>query len=304
MGYNISMKIDVAIIGGGPAGLTAGIYLCRAGLDAICFESLGVGGQAALSYDIANYPGFKNISGFELTNLMAEQAKACGLKINFEGVKQVTKARGGFKVKTSKDEYVASKVILACGHEPRKLGLKDEEKFIGKGVSFCASCDGNFFKNKSVAIVGGGDTAMEDAVYLSKICKYVTIINRTDQFKAKPYELERAKELKNVKFITSATVSELMGKDLLEKIKFKTGDEEKTIKVDGLFLAIGHKPNLEFLNLNLEKDKNGYIIVDENMQTNIKNVYACGDIVSKSFKQIVTACADGAIAGNACIGGK
>ena len=298
------MKIDVAIIGGGPAGLTAGIYVCRAGLSAICFERLGVGGQAALSYDIANYPGFKNISGFELTNLMAEQAKSCGLQIEFEAVKALTKTHGGFKIKTSKEEIIARKVILACGNEPRKLGLVNEEKFIGRGVSFCASCDGNFFKNKSVVVVGGGDTAMEDAVYLSALAKKVTVMNRTENFRAQPQELERVKKLKNVKIITNAAVTELIGNEQLEKIKIKVAGEAKTMQVDGLFVAIGHVPNLDFLKIDLNRDKSGYIIVDENMQTSEKNLYACGDIVSKKLKQVVTACADGAIAGNSCIGRK
>lgn len=291
------MKYDVAVIGGGPAGLSSVIFTSRAGLSTICFEKLVVGGQASLSYDISNYPGFFEISGFDLTQKMFEQAKTCGGQFSFEEVKNIKKIKTGFSIKTKTQTYHANKLIIANGTKPRMLGL-NEEKFIGKGISYCASCDGNFFKGKDVAIVGGGDSAFEYAEYLSRIAKKVYLLNRSEKFKAHNHRVENAKQIKNLNILTSVEVKELIGDEVLTAVKLSNG---RKLEVDGLFVAIGHIPNLDFLDFEIETDSNGYIIVDEFMKTSVKDVFACGDIVSKHFKQVITACADGAIAGNSCI---
>ena len=292
------MKFDVAVIGGGPAGLTACTFVARAGLKVICFEKLAIGGQAALSYDIANYPAFISISGFELTQKMFEQAKSHGTNFVFSCVEKIKKIKTGFSIKTKTGTYQANKLIIATGNESRKLGL-NEKQFIGKGISYCASCDGNFFKGKTVAVVGGGDSAFVYVEYLSKIAQKVYLLNRGEKFRAHSSRVEKAKKLKNVQLLKNVEVEKLIGEEVLTGVSLNNGKE---LKIDGLFIAIGHEPNLNFLDFEIELDQRGYIIVDKYMKTSESNVYACGDILSKHFKQVITACADGAIAGNSCIG--
>lgn len=295
------MKFDVAVIGGGPAGLSACIFATRAGLKTICIEKLAVGGQASLSYEINNYPSYNSIAGADLTYKMFEQAKQCGTEFVFKNVLQITKTKTGFTIKTRDDNYYAKKLIIACGTIPRRLDVQ-EDKYVGKGVSYCASCDGAFFKGKTVAIVGGGDSAFEYAEYLSRIVKKVYLLNRSEKFRANNLRVENARKLKNVKILTNAKVLELKGDEVLSSINIDNNGKKQNLVVDGLFVAIGHIPNLNFLNFTIDLDDNGYIKVNEYMQTSEKNVYACGDIVSKHFKQVITACADGAIAGNSVIG--
>ena len=292
------MKFDVAVIGGGPAGMSACVFTTRAGLSTICFEKLAIGGQAALSYDIVNYPGFKSVSGIELTQHMYEQAKGAGANFVFGDVLKVKQLKNGFSIKTRRETYHANKIIIASGSISKKLGL-GEDRYIGKGISYCASCDGNFFKGQPVAIVGGGDSAFVYAEYLSHLASKVYILNRSDKLKANAYRIEAVKKLKNVKILMKTQIESLVGENKLTGLILNNG---KTLNVEALFVAIGHVPNLDYLDFNVDVDKNGYILVDDHMRTNIKNVYACGDIVSKHFRQIVTACADGAVAGNSCIG--
>lgn len=292
------MKFDVAVIGGGPAGLSASIFTTRAGLKTICFEKLAIGGQATFSHNIENYPAFKSISGFELTQKMFEQAKECGVEFVFGEVVKVKNTKTGFSIKTKTETYFAKKVVIASGTKSRKLGL-NEEKFIGKGISYCASCDGNFFKGKNVAVVGGGDSAFVYAEYLSRLAKQVYILNRSERFRANKFRVEQVGKIKNVKILVNTQVTKLIGQNVLTGIET---NRQKILNVEGLFVAIGHLPNLNFLDFELEKDENGYIIVDKYMQTSVNNIFACGDIISKHFKQLVTACADGATAGNSCVG--
>lgn len=296
------MIYDVAIIGAGPAGLTAGIYACNAGLSVICFEKLAVGGQASLTYEIVNYPGFKSISGFDLANRMEEHAKSAGVEIKYEKVEKLKKLTSGFSIKTSGALYKAKKVIIASGNKVRKLGLENEQKLIGKGISYCASCDGAFYKNKVVAVVGGGNSAFEYIKYLSKIAKKVYVFNRTEIFRMDDYKLKKAQQFTNVEIIVNASVQKLYGNEILESIDLKIEKKIQNLKLDGLFVAIGHEPDLDFIDFEIELDKSGFIKVDDEQRTNVNNLFACGDIVSKKFKQIVTACADGARAGNSCIG--
>lgn len=295
---------DVIIIGAGPAGLTAGIFSSRAGLKTLILEKLGIGGQVAISHDIANYPAFNSISGFDLADKMAKQAELNGAKILFENVIGLKKINNSFEIRTNNKTFSAKKVILACGNRARKLGLKNEVELIGHGVSYCASCDGGFFKSRPVAVIGGGDSAVEYVQYLTRLSSKVYLINRSDKFRAGERKINEIKKLKNVEIITNAQIKELKGKESLEEISLDIIGKNKNLKVDGLFVAIGHEPDLSFLEMEVDRDSLGYIIVDNNMRTNVKNLFAAGDIVSKEFKQVITACADGAIAGNSCIGEK
>lgn len=298
------MKTDVLIIGGGPAGLTAGIFTTRAGLSTVLIERLAIGGQASLTYLVENYPGFDKISGFDLTDRMAKQAEANGVDIVYGTVNSLDKSEHGFIVKTNDETYEADKVIIACGCKTRRLGLINEVELTGHGVSYCASCDGHFFKDKVVAIVGGGNSAITDVDYLSRLAKKIYLINRSEKFRAGEHQIKRISEMKNVEILTNAQVSKLSGTNELSGIQLTQNGEPIDLKVDGLFVAIGQEPYLPFLNIDIKKDSGGYILVDENMQTSEKNLFACGDIIGKHFRQIITACADGAVAGNSCVGVK
>lgn len=298
------MEIDVAIIGAGPAGLSAGIFASRAGFKTVCFERLVEGGQANLSSNIENYPGFESIPGLELTQKFANHAKSCGTEIKYADVVKVSKLKTNFSIKTKKETFTAKKVIIASGSKTRKLGIENELKLTGKGVSYCASCDGNFFKDKVVAVVGGGNSAVENVDYLTRVCKKVYMLNRSERFRAFEYDIERIKKYKNLQILTNATVQELVGEKQLEQIVVNHNGKTKKIKVEGLFIAIGYEPDFDFLDIDVEFDKAGYIVVNEDQQTNVKNLYACGDATSKKFKQVITACADGARAGNSCVGDK
>lgn len=301
VGYNRVMKADVVIVGGGPAGLTAGIFACRAGLNVVLLEKLVLGGQASTSYNISNYPGIEQISGPDLAELMRKHAEGCGLKIEYAEVKALTQTKTGFSVKVKGGSYSAKKVILACGCATRKLNVEGEKELLGKGISYCASCDGQLFKGQDVAVVGGGNSAVEYVDYLQKIANKIYLINRSEIFRAGEHEIKRIKKYKNLQILTNAVVKKAVGKPLLEKIELKVNGGKKVLNVQGMFVAIGHEPNLDFLQVNLKLDKFGYIVVNENMETSVKNLFACGDVVSKKFRQIITACADGAIAGNSCV---
>lgn len=296
------MIYDVAIIGAGPAGLSAGIFTCNAGLNSICFEKLAFGGQVALTFEILNYPGFETISGFELAEKFKTHAEHAGLKIEYAQAEKISKLKNGFSIKTSNGLFKSKKVIIASGSKVKKLGVKNEEEFVGKGVSYCASCDGVFYKNKDVAVVGGGDSAYEYVKYLSKIAKNVYMFNRSEKFRISDYKLNELKNLANVKIFKNTKINDFIGTEVLEKVEIETNDLKSLIDVSGVFIAVGHSPDLEFLDVDVNLDDSGFIKVDENQKTNVENLYACGDITSKKFKQIITACADGARAGNTCIG--
>lgn len=298
------MKYDVVIIGAGPAGLSAGIFTVRAGLSTACFERLVIGGQASLSYDISNYPGFNKISGMDLMKKIHDHATELGVETFYEDVIDLSKGKNNFVITTKKNKYLAKQVIIASGCIARKLGLENEIKYIGRGISYCASCDGNFYKNKIVAVVGGGDTAFEYVDYLAPLAKKVYLINRSEKFKAGDYKLNKAKKYKNVEIFTSAKVTKIFGEDKLEKVSVNISGKEKELLIDGIFIAIGYEPYLDFLDLDVKLDPYGYIIVDDEMCTSVDKLYACGDVTSKKFRQVVTACSDGAIAGNSCIKGK
>jgi len=296
---------DIIIIGGGAAGLTAGIYARMANKKVLILEKSFWGGQVASIYSIKNYPGFEQIDGFELSQKMYKQAKNLGVEFATEEVKSVDFLQEVKVVVTHKNTYEAKAVIVATGAYARPLDAKNERQFIGKGVSYCATCDGNFFKNKTVAIVGGGNTSFEDCLYLSSLAKKIYLIHRRDKFTAHQTSIDKVKAMAvgdeaKVEILQNCVVTKLDGGDTLKQIEVlnKLTNQTKTLQVDGLFVAIGRKPDTEIFANQLKLTSNGFIETDVNMQTNIKNVYAVGDVRNTPLRQIVTACADGAVAVN------
>lgn len=293
---------DVIILGAGPAGLTAGIYAARGGLKTVIVESKAVGGQAALTAEIENYPGFKNISGFELTSLMQSQCENLGVEFVYDIPSELDLQSDVKTVKTAYSGTLEGKtVIIATGALPRTLGVERESAFIGGGVSYCATCDGAFFKGKPVAVVGGGNTAVEDALYLKNFASDVFLIHRRDALRASAVLSDKIKS-SGVKILWDSAVTELVGDNKLQAIlvkNVKTGETER-VDCNGLFVAVGQKPASEGL-AGVELDQNGYVITDDAMRTNLQGVFAAGDIRKKTLRQVVTATADGAIAAESAI---
>lgn len=292
---------DLIVVGGGPAGLTSCIYGARNGLKTLLVEEFACGGQAVNSLDIKNYPGFESISGFDLAQKMENQAKKLGIDETFEKVVDFEFSDSQKVVKTSKNKYLAKAVILSMGAREKRLGLENEEQLIGRGVSYCAVCDGGLYKNKIVAVVGGGNTAMEDVLYLTNLAKQTYLINRSDKFRAEASYVEclmAEQQSQKVEVLSNCVVNKLVGEQKLEKLELKnlkTGKLE-TIDCDGLFIAIGREPNTESLHGKVDIDEYGYVVCDNNLMTSAKGVFVAGDIRQKSLRQIVTACADGALA--------
>ncbi|MEA3560650.1 MAG: thioredoxin-disulfide reductase [Candidatus Omnitrophota bacterium] len=293
---------DLIIIGGGAAGLTAGMYASRGGLKTILFEK-GIAGGLALTTDvIENYPGFSNdISGIKLMGAMAEQAKRFGVEIVTDNIVKITEQK---VITTQKAKsYKAPAVIIAAGANPGKLGIPGEKKLTGKGVSYCATCDGPLFKGKDVAVVGGGNTAIEEALFLTKYTNKVTVIHRRNALRADKILRDRAISNPKIDFFWQAKVSEIIGNDKLDGIKIENviSREIKEIYPGAIFIYIGFEPNTGFLKGAVDMDKEGYIITDENMKTSVEGIYACGDCRKKMLRQIVTACSEGATAAVAAL---
>jgi thioredoxin reductase (NADPH) len=292
------MTIELAIIGGGPAGYSAGIYAKRAGINPIIFEKNGGGGMAQFSPNIENYAGFESISGMDLMEKMRLHTKKY-CKINtYERVNKIIKDKSIFLIETNKKSYRAKSVILCTGSEYKKLNIEGETEFQGKGVSYCATCDGFFFKDKKVAVVGGGNSALIEAIYLKQIgCKEVIIIHRRNQLRAEKAYEDDAKG-KKVNFLLNNEVIKINGSDQIESVTLLDNIKSKktNLKIDGLFISIGESPQNNIAKeLEVKLDKKGYIIVDRNQRTNVKGVYAAGDITG-GLRQIITACSEGAIA--------
>lgn len=293
---------DVLIVGGGPAGLTAGIYACRAGLKTIIIERMMPGGQIGLTSTIENYPGFEKIDGVELAMKMHNHAQNAGCQFDFSEVVSFDFAGKEKIVKTHTNCYTAKTVILSLGASAKQLDVANEKKYVGRGISYCATCDGTLYKDKTVAIVGGGNTSLEDCIYLSGLAKKVYLIHRRDQFRSDDIAIKSLNATidanKNVQMLLNSKVVGLVGQDKIEGIQVENLVDKtvQTIDVDGLFVAIGRKPDTEILSGKINLDKDGYVITDEKMRTNQSGVFACGDIRVKSLRQIVTACSDGAIA--------
>ena len=292
------MIYDAIIIGGGPAGLTAGIYLARANKKVVVLEKMAIGGQVAEIGIVENYTGFKEISGFDLSMKMYEQAKGFGVEFVLQEAVDYELSGEVKKVKTSKQTLEGKTVIFALGSVARVLNVPNEKKFVGSGISYCATCDGNFFKNKSVAVVGAGDSAISNAQYLAGIVKKIYIISKYSPMKLKNTSTEELKEFKNIEYVLGAQITELVGE---ENIKGVIVNGERKIEVDGIFVSIGRTPDTEGLKGEINLDEKGYIVSDAEMRTNIDGVFAAGDIVSGMLKQIVTAASSGAIAATSAI---
>lgn len=281
---------DIIIIGAGPAGMTSAIYAKRAGYNPLVLEKNTYGGQIINSSEVANYPGIKKIDGYTFATKIYEQLKELEIEIKHEEVINIKKNAKTINVITNKNEYECKSVIIATGLTKRKLNIENEEKLIGKGISYCATCDGAFFKENDVAVVGGGNTALEDAIFLSNYCKYVYLINRTENFKAEKSLLDSFKQKNNTGIITSANIKKIVGKEKLEKIELDNG---KILNISGLFIAIGQVPNCNF---DIIEKENGFIKSNEECTTNIPGIFVAGDIRNKSVRQIVTSVSDGAVA--------
>lgn len=288
---------DIIIVGAGPAGLTAAIYGRRALKSVLVLEALSYGGQIINTLDIENYPAAAHISGFDFATNLYNQVKELGAEVKFEKVTNITDMGDIKKVATAKNEYETKTIILATGADNRKLGLENEDSLIGKGISYCATCDGNFFKGKDVAVVGGGNTALEDTLYLTDLVNKVYLIHRRDEFRGDPTIVEKLKEKNNVEFVYNSNVTKLISNDKLEAIEVTNKDgSKKEISVSGLFVAIGKVPeNENFKNL-INLDDSGYIIASEDCHTNIEGIFVAGDNRVKELRQLVTATSDGAIA--------
>lgn len=285
---------DIVIIGAGISGMTAALYALRAGKSVLILESSSFGGQIINSKEIENYPGVKNIDGFSLMKNLYDQINSYG--VNYKNEK-VIKLIDSNTIVTENNTYKAGVIIIATGLKNKTLGLENESKYVGAGISYCATCDGNFFKGKDVAVVGGGNTALEDVIYLSNIVNKVYLIHRRDIFRADSILVDKVKSLNNVEIIYNANIMELIGDSLLSSIRL---DNDKTLDVNGLFVAIGKEPdNSNFSNI-VELDKYGFIISDDTT-TSISNVFVAGDCRTKELRQLITAASDGAIAANKAI---
>ena len=292
-------KLGIAIIGGGPAGLAAGIYAVRGGADVKLFEELFPGGQIVKTHRVENYPGFTGgPDGYALAAALEKHASEFDLPVIYGAVTDLKLTEGEKTFTVNGEAYAADAVILCMGAGPRKLGHPDEEKYVGAGVSYCATCDGAFYRNKDVAIVGGGDTAVSDALYLSGLCRKVYLIHRRDQFRAAATLVDRVKRAENVELVLDSTVVGLSGEDRLSAVTVenKFTKEQRELSVGGLFVAVGILPRTELVQGQLDLDEGGFIVTDKYMQTDLPGVFAAGDIRNTPLRQVVTACADGAIA--------
>lgn len=292
---------DTIIIGGGPAGLTAAIYSARARLNTLLVEKTFPGGLMMISEYIENYPGFAGgVSGPDLCNAMRDQVDKFGAAIQLSEINSVDLTGLDKIVRTSAGELRAKTIILALGAKHRRLGVPGESEFQGRGVSYCATCDGPFFKGKKLAVIGGGDTAVEDSCYLTRFADDVTIIHRRDKFRAAKMLQERALSNPRIKVMWDSVVEEINGNPVVNQLMVKNLKTNKlsNLAIDGVFVLIGQDPDTMFIKDQVKLDEFGYIPTDSEMRTNLPGVYAAGDVRQKSFRQIVTACADGAIAAN------
>lgn len=285
----------IAIIGGGVAGLTAAIYALRANAEVTIFEQFGLGGLVANIDKIENYPSYKSVEGWQLAQDIASHAKSLKPTLIRQRVVSLVKQNDEFVIKTDKSEYTFPSVIIASGTSHNKLGF--EQDFVGKGVSYCATCDGNFYKGRPVAVVGGGNAAVREALYLSDLCSTVSVIATRNRFFCDEMLAKQLLEKNNVKVYFNAIATGIDGTDVVTALKIRSGGASYTIDVDGIFVAIGSTPVTDFIEIDGIVLNNGYIVVDGKCQSNIDGLFACGDVTFGFLKQIVTACGDGAKAG-------
>lgn len=290
---------DMIVVGGGPGGYTAALYAARAGLDTLVLEKLSAGGQMALTEKIDNYPGFEDgIDGFTLAEKMQQQAERFGARSEYAQVERMDLTAAPKVLETSEGTFYGRTVALATGASPRELGLPNEAALTGRGVAYCAACDGMRYKGKTVVVVGGGNSAAADAMLLSRIAKKVLLVHRRDTLRATKVYHQPLMQAGNIEFCWNSTVSELLHQDKLTGVKLKdvnTG-EETTVPCDGVFISVGRKPATELVQGQLELDRSGYVVADETTKTNLPGVYAVGDVRTKPLRQVVTAVADGATA--------
>lgn len=290
---------DMIIIGGGPGGYTAALYAARAGLDVVVLEKLSAGGQMALTTQIDNYPGFEEgIDGFALGEKMQAGAERFGAKTKYAEVSGAKLEKEIKEIETSEGIFCGRTVVIATGAGPRKLGLTGEKELIGRGVNYCAACDGVFYKGKTVAVVGGGNTAAADAMFLSRICEKVILIHRRDTLRATKIYYDFLEKMENVEFCWNSAVTGFLHEKKLTGLKLqnlKTGAVSE-LSVDGVFISIGRSPVTDLFKGQLKMDENGYLLADETTRTDIPGIYAVGDVRTKSVRQVVTAVADGAVA--------
>lgn len=293
----IDIIYDTIILGAGPAGLTAGIYASRRQMKALIIGKM-IGGQMAWAHSIENYPGFKSVSNYELISKMQEQVKALGVEIKTEEIVKIEKAKDYFVLSSEENQYQAKTVVLAMGLSPAKLNIPGEKEFLGKGISYCANCDGPLFKNKVVAVVGGGNAALDAAEVLTKIANQVYLIHRKDTFRGFETLVDKVMKNQSIEKILSSQITEIYGQEKLEKIKIKNLNEqtELELKINGLFIEIGHQPDTAFLNGLVKLNQGGYIVADSLGKTSQPGIFAAGDVIESEFKQIVIACGQGAIA--------
>ena len=288
---------DIIIVGAGPAGLTAAIYARRASKKVLVLEAKSYGGQIINTLDIENYPCEPHISGFDFATKLYNQAKDLGAEIIFEKVTNILDEKFEKKVITNQNTYTSKAVILATGSENRKLGIPMEEELVGKGISYCATCDGSFYKKKKVAVVGGGNTALEDALYLSDVADLVYLIHRREEFRGEEVTTLALKQKENIVFIYNSNVTKLNAKEKLESIEVTNKDGSvKTLEVDGLFVAVGRIPENQIFSQLIKLNDDGYVEAGEDCNTNVPGIFVAGDNRIKKVRQLVTATSDGAIA--------
>jgi thioredoxin reductase (NADPH) len=293
---------DVVIIGSGPAGLTAAIYTSRAKLKTVVLEKTVVGGQVTTTYEVENYPGFVDpINGFLLMNNFERQAKKFGTEI-ITGAEVLSIEKNGnfFNVRTNKDEFPAKTIVIATGAKFRKMGIPGEDKFTGRGVSYCATCDGAFFREKDVAVVGGGNSALEEALFLTKFVNKVYLVHRRKEFRADKIVQEKVLKNDKIEPVLNYIPLEIKGDNEISELVLEEKERKsiKSLNVDGVFVFIGLTPNSDFLKGFVETDENGYVITDSDLHTNVKGIFAAGDVLKKSLRQIATAVGDGALVSN------
>ena len=293
-------EFDVVILGGGPAGFSAGIYTARGNVSTAILDVSMLGGQPSNYLELENYPAFMKIGGFELMEKFEEHADMFGVqKFPMQEIEFIDLVSSPKIIRTKEAEFRAKSVIIATGAKPMKLGVKGEEEFVGRGVSYCAVCDGAFYKDKVVAIVGGGNSAVEEAIYLTKFASKVYIIHRRDELRADKIIQDRAAKNEKIEFVLNSVVCEIQGQDLVNNLILKNTktDEMFNLAVDGVFPYIGITPNVENVSGQITQDKAGFIITDETMKTSIDGVFAIGDVRKTPLRQVITAASDGAIAG-------
>lgn len=296
----LEKEFDVVILGGGPAGFSAGIYTARGNVSTAILDVSMLGGQPSNYLELENYPAFMKIGGFELMEKFEEHADMFGVqKFPMQEIEVIDLVSYPKIIRTKDVEFRAKSVIIATGAKPMKLGVKGEEEFIGRGVSYCAVCDGAFYKDKVVAIVGGGNSAVEEAIYLTKFASKVYIIHRRDELRADKIIQDRATKNEKIEFVLNSVVCEIQGQDLVNNLILKNTkkDEMFNLAVDGVFPYIGITPNVENISGQITQDKAGFIITDETMKTSIDGVFAIGDVRKTPLRQVITAASDGAIAG-------